>query len=115
MFSLNIYTYVIKGTFEKLCAFLQLPFLRIFSTTIAPLDSFVYLYEHFLLEYFFYFNYTVYIIILTIRWSQNFDLILVFNATFSYIMVISLSGGRSRREPPTMGTEFWQGLSGSMS
>jgi hypothetical protein len=30
----------------------------------------------------------------------------VFNATFSYIMVTSFSGGRSRREPPTMGKQL---------
>jgi hypothetical protein len=31
---------------------------------------------------------------------------LVFNATFSNIMATSFSGGRSRREPPTMGKQL---------
>jgi hypothetical protein len=31
---------------------------------------------------------------------------LVFNATFSYIMATRFSGGRSRREPPTMGKQL---------
>jgi hypothetical protein len=30
----------------------------------------------------------------------------VFNATFSYIMATSFSGGRSWREPPTMGKQL---------
>jgi hypothetical protein len=39
--------------------------------------------------------------------STYFDLILwCFNATFSYIMATSFSGGRSRREPPTMGKQL---------
>ena len=39
---------------------------------------------------------------------QRIDLIwfLVFNATFSYIMMTSFSGGRSRREPSTMGKQL---------
>jgi hypothetical protein len=31
---------------------------------------------------------------------------LVFNATFSNIMVTSFSGGRNRREPPIMGKQL---------
>jgi hypothetical protein len=31
---------------------------------------------------------------------------LVFNATFSNIMATSFRGGRSRREPPTMGKQL---------
>jgi hypothetical protein len=41
--------------------------------------------------------------------SRLIDWILVFNATFSYIMATSFSGGRSRstrREPPTMGKQL---------
>jgi hypothetical protein len=37
------------------------------------------------------------------------DLFIVLNATFSYIMATSFSGGRSRctrREPPTMGKQL---------
>ena len=34
------------------------------------------------------------------------DWFLVFNATFSNIMATSFSGGRSRREPPTMGKQL---------
>jgi hypothetical protein len=41
-------------------------------------------------------------------WSchQEVGWFLVFNATFSYIMATSFSGGRSRREPPTMGKQL---------
>jgi hypothetical protein len=41
-------------------------------------------------------------------WQIWFDLtvlFLVFNATFIYIMATSFSGGRSRREPTTMGKQ----------
>jgi hypothetical protein len=33
-------------------------------------------------------------------------LFILFNATFSYIMATRFSGGRSRREPPTMGKQL---------
>ena len=47
----------------------------------------------------------------TVIWLVRIWLIwfLVFNATFSYIMATSFSGGRSRstrREPPTMGKQL---------
>jgi hypothetical protein len=48
-------------------------------------------------------------VVVSVTSEKWFDLIwfLVFNATFSnYIMATSFSGGRSRREPPTMGKQL---------
>ena len=41
----------------------------------------------------------------TTRMLTITDYYFVFNATFSYIMATSFSGGRSRREPPTLGKQ----------
>jgi hypothetical protein len=43
-----------------------------------------------------------------VQWDSDWliDWFLVFNATFSYIMATSFSGGRSRREPPTMSKQL---------
>jgi hypothetical protein len=44
------------------------------------------------------------------RWNEFEFEFLVFNATFSFIMATSFSGGGSRstlREPPTLGKQLW--------